>query len=191
MNYMMHIIRAIVLLVMLGLAPFCVFAQEHSSVIYYEDSINMAFQGRDVLEKELQWNIGAGSPAAGRGTLQNWGLWNFVRDSLKDSGTFDIARQLVINKDEPALQEMVRRMLRGKSLNGSRNESFYGEEDDDEWSPFGYWRKPKILKFFFEFHRETVAAILMAGAMLFFVLPKRTLRKLLGVRHTFRRRPGV
>lgn len=180
-----------VLVFSLFFAPVPVLAQKQ--VFYYEDTLGFDKNDRQNLEFQLSGAVWEGSPAKGRKILQDWDLWPWVSNRLKETGTFAHARELVLNRNEAAL----RSMIRFKFLGSAEEQSMFGfgpldEEDENGWTYAGQvgrlLRKQNLAAIQAFLNRENLTALALLGAMVFFVLPKRTLRKLLGVRHSFRRR---
>ena len=162
-------------------------------VFYYEDTLGFEKNDRQNLEFQLTGAVWEGSPSKGRKILQDWDLWPWVNSRLKETGTFALARELVLNRNEAAL----RSMIRFKFFRSAEEQALLGvgpldEEDENWWTYAGQigrlLRKQNLAAIQAFLDRENLTALALLGAMVFFVLPKRTLRKLLGVRHSFRRR---
>jgi len=169
------------------------FAQTQKEVFFYQDTMSFNSNDRQILELQLVGAVGEGSPSKGRGILQNWDLWPWVSNRLNQTGTFATARELVLARNESAL----RSMIRFKLLYSPEEQSMFGfgsqEEEDENWWTYAgqvgrLLRKQNLPAIEAFLVRENLTALALLAAMIFFVLPKRTLRKLLGVRHTFRRR---
>lgn len=191
MRFQMVVCLVVVLVFHLFSASFPVFAQK--DVFYYQDSGAFNSNDRQILELQLVGAVGEGSPSKGRTILQNWDFWPMVSNRLKETGNFGYARELVLNRNESALRSMVRFKL----LYSPEEQAMFGfgpqEEEDENWWTYAgqvgrLLRKQNLAAIEAFLVRENLTALALLGAMVFFILPKRTLRKLLGVRHTFRRR---